>query len=158
MKKNNIMIKLLVMDVDGTLTDGKIYVGNDGELFKAFNVKDGYAITNILANHNIIPAIITGRQSRIVEKRCQELKISYFYQGCENKLLQLKALIYELGLSFENVAYIGDDLNDIDCMSVCALNGCPNDAIEKVKELCDFISKKSAGEGAVREFIDWIIS
>lgn len=86
-------IKLLVMDVDGTLTDGKIYMGNDGEVMKAFDVKDGYTIHYQLRPKGVIPVIITGRESQIVKNRCKELEIDYLYQGVSDKIAKLKAVL-----------------------------------------------------------------
>lgn len=154
-------IKILVLDVDGTLTNGKIYIGNDGEIFKAFDVKDGYAIHNELIPFGITPVIITGRKSKIVENRCAELEIEYLYQGVTNKLEVMKEVTKQLKASFNEVAYIGDDLNDLDSMSFIkkhgGLIGCPNDACEEVKKISDFISFKKGGDGAVREFIEKVL-
>ncbi|MBY0145902.1 HAD family hydrolase [Neobacillus niacini] len=149
-------IKMLVMDVDGTLTDGKIYVGDSGEVFKAFNVKDGYRLINI-EKYNIIPVIITGKKSEILSKRAAELKIEEVYQGVDDKLKVLDEVIKRYQFTYENVAYIGDDVNDIDCMKVCYLKACPADAIEEVIEVVDYICKSNGGNGAVREFIDLIV-
>jgi 3-deoxy-D-manno-octulosonate 8-phosphate phosphatase (KDO 8-P phosphatase) len=146
-------IKMLVMDVDGTLTDGKIYVGANGEVFKAFHVRDGYRLINCI-KYNIIPVIITGKSSDIVAKRAAELNIEEVHQGVENKLEVLEAVIYKHNLSFENVAYIGDDLNDIECMRVCYVKACPADAIDDVIEIVDYVCQSKGGEGAVRELID----
>jgi 3-deoxy-D-manno-octulosonate 8-phosphate phosphatase (KDO 8-P phosphatase) len=149
-------IKMLVMDVDGTLTDGKIYVGDSGEVFKAFNVKDGYRLINI-KKYNIIPVIITGKKSEILAKRAAELKIEEVYQGVDDKLKVLDEVINKYQLNYENVAYIGDDLNDIDCMRVCYLKACPADAINEVLDIVDFVCKSNGGNGAVRELIDLIV-
>lgn len=149
-------IKLIIFDVDGTLTDGKLYIGESGEALKAFNVKDGYAIVNILPLHNITPVIITGRASKILLARCKELSITHIYQGVKNKLEKLKEICKEFDCGFENVAYIGDDLNDLECMQVCGLKGCPADAMPEIKNICGFVSTRNGGEGAVREFIDYI--
>ena len=100
-------IKMLVMDVDGTLTDGRIYMGADGEVMKAFDVRDGYGIKHILPKHDIIPVIITGRRSAIVERRCAELDITELCQGVADKLEKLKALADKYGLVREEIAYIG---------------------------------------------------
>jgi 3-deoxy-D-manno-octulosonate 8-phosphate phosphatase (KDO 8-P phosphatase) len=105
-------IKMLVMDVDGTLTDGKIYVGDNGEVFKAFNVKDGYRLINI-KKYNIVPVIITGKKSEILTKRASELKIEEVHQGVDNKHRVLDEILNRYQLEFENVAYIGDDENEI---------------------------------------------
>lgn len=151
-------IKLLVMDVDGTLTDGKINMGPNGELFKAFDIKDGYAINEMLPAHGIVPAIITGRTSSIVENRARELNINELHQGKHDKLDTLKALMEKYHCTRENVAYIGDDVLDIVCMRECGLVGCPADSCKQVKEIAHYICDKKGGEGAVREFIEHIIT
>ena len=150
-------IKLLVMDVDGTLTDGKINMGPDGELFKAFNIKDGYAINEMLPAHDIVPAIITGRTSQIVENRARELHITELHQGKHDKLDTLKKIMEKYGCHKENVAYIGDDILDIVCMNECALVGCPVDACHQVLDIAHFIAPNRGGDGAVRDFIEYII-
>lgn len=150
-------IKLFVMDVDGTLTDGKINMSVDGELFKAFNIKDGYGINEILPQYNIVPAIITGRKSKIVENRAEELHITELYQGEHDKLSVFLKLLKKYDCNKEDVAYIGDDNLDIICMKNSGIVGCPSDASKDVKELADFVSSKNGGDGAVREFIDWIV-
>lgn len=156
------MIKVLVMDVDGTLTDGKIYMGAAGEIMKSFSIKDGYAIHDLLPIYGIIPVIITGRKSIIVENRCKELGITQVYQGVHNKNMQLQGILRKLNYTFSDVAYIGDDLNDIECMQKVKENGgivgCPCDAIAKVKKLADFVSEYPGGNGAVRDMIEWLIS
>ena len=151
------MIKYLVMDVDGTLTDGKIYMGNDGEGMKAFSIKDGCGIHDILIPAGITPVIITGRTSKIVENRCGEIGIKEIHQGISNKIEKLLSITSNLS----EVAYIGDDINDLSCMKPVreagGKIGCPADAVKKVKELADFISTKNGGDGAVREFIEWLV-
>ena len=147
-------IKLLVMDVDGTLTDGKIYMGENGEVMKAFNVKDGYAIAHMLPEMGIIPVIITGRKSKIVENRAKELGITELYQRVGNKLAQLKIVAEKYNATPEEIAYIGDDLNDLECIEFCGVTACPVDAVEKVKKTVNLVCNKKAGEGAVRDFIE----
>ena len=154
------MIKYLVMDVDGTLTDGKIYMSNTGELMKAFNIKDGAGIHDILIPCGIIPVIITGRSSDIVLNRCKELGITEVHQGVSNKIEKLITLIG--GEKYLNtVAYIGDDINDLSCMKPVneagGLVGCPADAVKKVKDIADYIAPHNGGDGAVREFIEWLV-
>lgn len=147
------------MDVDGTLTDGKIYIGAEGEVFKAFDVKDGYAIHYILPKYDITPVIITGRDSAIMEKRCSEIGIKLLFQGVLDKISVLRTVVN--GASLNCVAYIGDDLNDLECMQQIkeegGLVGCPSDAINQIKAIANFQSSKSGGNGAVREFIESII-
>lgn len=156
--KNN--IKCVVMDVDGTLTDGKIYMGNDGETFKAFDIKDGYGIACILKERNIIPVILTGRESKIVENRANELAIKYIYQGVSNKLEKIDQITKELNIKLSSIAYIGDDNNDLSCIKYINTNGgftaCPNDATQIVKKEVYYIANLNGGNGAVREIIDWI--
>ena len=150
-------IKYLVMDVDGTLTDGKIYMGNQGEVFKAFNIKDGCGINDVLRQKGIEPIIITGREAEIVLNRCKELKITRVYQGIHNKLNKL----YEITDKLNTVAYIGDDINDLSCMipikEAGGLVGCPKDAANQVLAISDYVAEHNGGDGAVRDFIEWIV-
>lgn len=144
------------MDVDGTLTDGGIYMGNDGEIMKKFHVTDGYAIHELLPQMGIIPIIITGRQSEIVLRRCQELGIIRVVQGCSDKLFELKKIIAEEHITLEEVAYIGDDMNDFECMSKVGVKGCPGDAVNEIKKIADYVTEHEGGKGAVREFVEWL--
>ena len=151
-------IKMLVMDVDGTLTDGCIYMGPDGEAMKAFNCQDGYGIAQILPKMGIVPVIITGRTSRILENRAAELKIGHLYQKVADKLSLLKSLAEEMGIAREEIAYIGDDLNDLECMQYCGFSACPADAVSGVVSAVDYVCSRNGGRGAVREFIEFICS
>ncbi len=148
------------MDVDGTLTDGKIYMGNDGEIMKAFDIKDGYGIHDILPTLGITPIIITGRNSSIVQNRCKELGITLLFQGVSDKVGKLKDIIREQGSSPSEVAYVGDDLNDLQSMLYVKNNGgligVPQDACKQVKEIATFVANAFGGNGAVREFIDYL--
>ncbi len=154
------MIKILVMDVDGTLTDGKIYMGSTGEIFKAFSIKDGCGIHDLLIPLGIIPVIITGRKSKLLKKRCKELGITKLYQGVTDKVKKLEEILKEMMVSGSDCAYIGDDINDIECMKKIkkagGLVGCPADATGQILRIADFISSKTGGNGAVREFIEWL--
>jgi len=151
------------MDVDGTLTDGKIYMGQNGELFKAFDIKDGCGIKDILPTLGIIPVIITARESQIVANRCQELGVTELHQGCRDKIGKLREILKERGkaddcvYTLTNVAYVGDDILDLQCMLPIKENGgltaCPADAVDEVKSIADYVCEKNAGNGAVREFI-----
>lgn len=149
-------IKVLVLDVDGTLTDGKVYIGEKGELFKAFDIKDGLGIHDILPKYGILPVIITGRQSTMLAVRCREIGIEYLYQGVRDKIDTLRKLLDELGLDYANCAYMGDDVNDLPCMRLAAVVGCPADAVEAVKQTAHYIAARNGGCGAVREFIEWL--
>lgn len=151
------MIKFLVMDVDGTLTDGKIYMDVEGEIIKAFNIKDGCGIKDILPEYGIKPVVITARESRILLNRCKELGVTEVYQGVRNKLEKLKEIVDDLS----KCAYIGDDILDLQCMRPIKESGgkigCPADAVKNVVSISDFVSKKNGGDGAVREFIEWLV-
>ena len=150
------MIKLVLLDVDGTLTDGGIYRGNNGEELKRFNVKDGYAIVNA-QRLGIEFGIITGRKSELVEIRSNELKIKYLYQGISEKTVILEEIMQKTGLKKEEIAYMGDDLNDILIMKQSGLIGAPKDAANEVIKIADFVSEKNGGSGAVREFVEYIL-
>lgn len=149
-------IKALVMDVDGTLTDGSLYIGCQGECMKQFHVKDGYAIRDILPDMGIIPIIITGRKSEIVSCRCKELGIVHVIQDSINKVLDMKKILVQENVSLEETAYIGDDINDLSCMMLVRLVGCPRNAVQEVKQIAHYVSNNDGGYGAVREFIEWI--
>ncbi|MCD7804172.1 MAG: 3-deoxy-D-manno-octulosonate 8-phosphate phosphatase [Oscillospiraceae bacterium] len=129
-----------------------------GEFCKAFNIKDGCGIHDILIPAGITSVIITGRKSDIVLNRCKELGISEVCQGVSNKIEKLKELTDDLS----EVAYIGDDINDLSCMTPIkeagGIVGCPADAVREVKEVSDFVARRNGGDGAVREFIEWMIS
>ena len=150
-------IRLLVMDVDGTLTDGKIYMGASGESFKAFDVKDGYGICELLPQNGIKAAILTGRESSIVLQRAKELGISYVMQNVKDKKAAIAEIAEEIKCDYSQIAYIGDDIIDIAAMQLCGVRGCPADAVEEVQAICDYISVKNGGDGAVRDFIEWLV-
>ncbi len=150
------MIKLIVLDVDGCLTDGKIIYSADGIESKNFNVKDGLAIaTWIRMGHQV--AIITGRQSSIVKKRADELGIQYLFQGIKDKDRVLKELVESLGLKFYEVGAIGDDLNDYNMLNIVGRSFTPQDGVKEIRELVESVLTCSGGNGAVREMIDTLV-
>ena len=148
-------IKLLALDVDGVLTDGKIIYNDLGQEFKCFNAKDGQGLV-MLAKSKFDIAIITARTSNIVVKRAEDLGIEYVFQGVKNKAEQLDELLDALNLTYDEVAYMGDDLPDIPVLEKVGLKACPNDAVSEVRKICNFIAKKNGGEGAVRELTDML--
>lgn len=150
------MIKLIVLDVDGTLTDGKLYIDSVGNEMKAFNVKDGLAISQAI-KFGINIAIITGKTSTIVEKRSKELGITEIHQGVKDKVAVLNSIVDRYSLSYDNVAYMGDDLLDMKVMKMCKLSGAPKDSADEILKISNFISRKNGGDGAVREFIEMIL-
>lgn len=161
------MIRFLVMDVDGTLTDGKIYMGQEGELFKAFDIKDGYGVKCLLPGANIIPVVITARNSKIVENRCREMGVTELHQGKMDKFSTLLQVLKKYSsmdkteYTLANVAYVGDDLLDLQCMIPIKQAGgivaCPKDAVDEVTVVANYAANKNAGNGAVREIINWLI-
>jgi len=150
------MIKLLVLDVDGCLTDGKIiYTSNSSEV-KEFNVKDGLAIASwIRMGHHV--AIITGRNSFIVKRRADELGIKHLFQGIKDKDRVLNDIISSLKLSLQEVAAIGDDLNDYKMLSLAGRSFTPKNGVKDIQMIVDTVLSKNGGDGAVREMIDIII-
>ena len=150
------MIKLAAFDVDGVLTDGGITFDENGKEYKTFNAKDGQGIVN-LNNAGIITAIITARENGTVYHRANNLKIKELHQGQKNKIEKLNELLLKYNLTFDEVAYIGDDLPDICVLEKVKLAGCPSDAVDEVKSVAGWISSKSGGHGAVREFCDYIL-
>ena len=156
MPKDLSSIRLFAMDVDGTLTDGKIYMGNDGEQCKAFSVKDGLGIKLLMLNH-IIQVIITGRKSTIVENRCGEIGITEIYQGIKNKAAVLQQLADKYSLSKDEIAYIGDDLNDVNAMKEAGIVFAPADCSKYILPIVDVHLTKKAGDCPVREAVDLIM-
>ena len=134
-------IRLLVMDVDGVMTDGKITYTSDGQELKSFNIKDGLGIKRAQAS-GIETAIITGRTSPMVERRVRELGIAHLVQGREDKLAALSDLVDQMNLSLDQVAYIGDDLPDLTAIESVRLGACPADAATEVKSKANWVSTR----------------
>lgn len=156
-----VAVRMLVMDVDGTLTDGTIYTGPDGECMKAFNVKDGLGIAELLPKRGIVPVIITGRGCASLEARAAELGISELHQRVADKPAKMREVAERLGCGLGEAAYIGDDLNDLACMQAVqqagGVVGCPADAVPEVCEVADYVAARDGGHGAVREFVEWLL-
>ena len=140
MKKDFSKIKLFAMDVDGTLTDGKIYIGNDGEVMKAFNAKDGLGI-KLLIKKGIVPIIITGRRSKIVTRRCEEIGITVLYQGVRDKADILKNVMAK----------------DLSAMQTAGITFAPADCAAALLPYVDFVLTQKSGDAPVREAIDIIL-
>jgi len=149
-------IELIVLDVDGTMTDSRITYSQNGDEIKSFNVKDGLAIASWRKLGRQV-AIITGRTSAIVERRAKELHIEHFYQGIHNKDKVLEELLKKLDLSLDNVAAIGDDLNDLKMLKAVKKSFVPRDASRYVEAVATVILSKKGGDGAVREMIEHLI-
>lgn len=148
--------KLLILDVDGVLTDGGIILDNDGNELKAFHVRDGHGI-KMLGRAGTQVALITGRFSKVVERRAHELGIAEVYQRCHIKTVAYEHLLEKLGVSDSEVAYIGDDIVDIPIMKRVGLAVAVADATEETKEVADLITRSGGGRGAVREICDLIL-
>ncbi len=150
------MIELIVLDVDGTMTDGKIIYSESFDELKAFNIKDGLMISswNKLGKKS---AIITGRESKIVKRRAKELGIEYVFQGERNKKEVLERLVKDLNLDFSNVAVIGDDMNDLSMMKLVSKTFAPYDANPFVYDYVSYPLTKKGGEGAVAEMIEILL-
>ena len=151
------MIELIILDVDGTLTDGSIIYTNNGDELKSFDVKDGLAIASWTKKMGKKAAIITGRKSFLLEKRATELGITHLYQGYDNKDEILEKILQEENLTWGQTAAIGDDLNDYKMLKKVGLSFCVADAVDDIKSMVNVVCKKNGGSGAVREMIEYII-
>ena len=149
-------IRLLVLDVDGVLTDGRLYFSSRGEEMKSFHVRDGAGIVRLI-RAGIQVAVISGRQSRAVERRMSELGVTWVRQGIEDKMLALRELLDILGLGPQAVASMGDDLADLPIFEVARLAIAVADAHAAVKSRAHFITQAMGGQGAVREVCDLIL-
>ena len=154
--KKALKIKLFITDVDGVLTDGSLILGNNGEEFKSFNSQDGMGI-KLLQKNDIKVAIITGRSSKIVENRAEELDIKEVYQGIDDKIKIFDDLLDKYFLNSNEVSYIGDDLNDLPVLNEVGLSFTVSNGVDKVKENVDYVTEKSGGRGAVREAAEIIL-
>ena len=149
-------IQLLVFDCDGVLTEGKIIYDSAGNEAKNFDAHDGMGFL-LLRQTELRTAVITGRKSSVLERRCQDLKINFLFQGIPDKLQCLKDLLAEQKLDFSNVLYMGDDWNDIPAMFNAAISVCPADAALNIRQLADHVTSNSGGRGAVRECIEYVL-
>jgi 3-deoxy-D-manno-octulosonate 8-phosphate phosphatase (KDO 8-P phosphatase) len=150
------MIKALFLDVDGVLSDGAIIYDENGVETKNFDVKDGFGI-KMAQSEGIEIIIISGRKSKVTNLRCEELGIEKIYTGIKDKVECYDSIIKELGISDENTAYMGDDLNDMALLKKVGFSGTPADAFGYMKDNVDYVSHKDSGKGAVRDFIEKIL-
>ncbi len=150
------MIELIAIDVDGTLTDGKIIYSDSGDELKGFSVKDGLAISTWIKMGKKV-AFITGRESKIVERRAKELNVTYLYQNCKDKGAKLKEIAKNEGLSLSQIAAVGDDLNDLSMLKVAMLSFAPKDCSNAIKPYVSNMLTKNGGDGAIREMIEYIL-
>jgi len=155
-RKNNKQIKLFITDVDGVLTDAGMYYSKNGERLKKFNARDGKGI-ELLRKAGIKTAIITSEDTEIINNRAKKIRIDYLYQGVSDKNNVLNELCKELRISSDEIAYIGDDINDLGLLQRVGLSACPVDAMSRVKNVVKYVCKLKGGAGCVREIIEEII-
>ncbi len=148
-------IKIILLDVDGVLTDGRIILGKEEEM-KFFHIQDGMGIS-LARNSGIKVGFITARASKAVERRGKELKVDYIYQGSNYKLKALDEIIKKEKINYKNVCFIGDDLVDVPIFKKVGFSATVNDASDYIKSFVSYISKKPGGKGAVREIIEYIL-
>jgi len=149
-------VKLLLMDCDGVLTDGRIWILENGEDQKTFNTRDGLGL-DLFHRAGLRSGIISGRQSSAVQRRADSLGIGYVRQGCEDKVAAFKEILSESGVTESEVAFIGDDLNDVPLMRRSELAVAVADAVAEAKECAHFVTNASGGNGAVRETVELIL-
>lgn len=147
-------IKLVILDVDGTMTDGGMYFTENGDQMKKYNTKDGMAIKREVRNGIKFGIISHGHKLNMIQDRAILLGIDHVYVGQENKIVILTQWCEELGITLNEVAFIGDDINDIEIMERVGLSACPADAVKSVKTIANIILSKNGGAGCVREFLD----
>lgn len=156
--KRKLDIKLCIFDFDGTLTDGKVLIDCNGNINKSYNVQDGKGLKTLLKEKNIKTCIITGySENKSVEICAKRLDIDYLYQNIDNKVEIIDKLIKDLNITYKNITYMGDDINDIDVLKKAVISACPKNAVYEVKNVCNFICSRNGGDGAAREFIDFCL-
>lgn len=156
MQIEKVKIKLLVIDVDGTMTDAGVYYDEHGNELKKFSTKDAAGFFAAReAGMEIM--VLTGRECVATTRRMNEMKVEYLYQNIKNKYIWLKKFIDENDISKDQIAYIGDDLNDLAAMKLVGFIGCPADSCIEVKEVADYVSCVNGGNGAVRDIIEYIL-
>lgn len=151
-------IKLVLTDCDGVLTDTGVYYSTNGEEMKRFSIRDGMGTERLRKLCNIETGIVTGENSGIVSSRAAKLNITEVHLGIKNKVACVKEICERLNLQLEEIAFIGDDTNDIEIMKIVGLTACPSDATHFVKELADLIVESKGGNGAFRDFAEFIIN
>jgi len=149
-------ISYFFSDVDGTLTNGTVLYSAQGEYLKQFSFRDGTGF-HLLKKLGVTGGIITGENSDIVSRRAEKLKLSHCFLGIDNKLDFLNDFLHVQNCTLDNLAYIGDDLNDFAVLSNCGLSFCPNDAVDTIKKTVDIICKSNGGFGAFRDAVEQLI-
>ena len=151
-------VKLLLTDSDGVLTDTGVYYSEKGEELKRFSIRDGMGVERLRRLADVETGIITGEISGAVRARANKLNLKEFHEGVKNKLDVLQDIICRNNIIFQNVAYIGDDTNDIEVLKTVGLSACPADAVIQIKQIVNFITESKGGYGAFRDFAELIIA
>lgn len=151
-------IRLVVLDIDGTLTDGRLYYGKDGESFKAFDVRDGHGLRLLQICTGIKLAALTGRPADLIRTRCGELGIAHVVDRSRDKGPALRRIAADLEVPLEATCFMGDDVNDLPALALCALPACPADAAPEVLRACRFVAPRPGGRGAVRALCELILA
>ncbi len=149
-------VKLIIFDVDGTMTDGGMYYSAEGEVMKKFHVKDGMGIV-LLKKAEFKIAVMTSEDSPIAAARANKLGVDATILGCHNKTDAVKTLAEEMGLEMKEIAFMGDDVNDLHAMNLVGFSACPADAVDAIKHVADYVCQAKAGNGAVRELAEIIL-
>jgi len=150
-------IKLLILDVDGVLTDNSVYITSEGNEAKAFNIQDGFGIYLLQEHAKVKVALLSGRYSKVTEIRAKELEIEMVYNGYTDKAKVLEEIQQKCDLEYTEMAYVGDDLADLPVLRKTGISIAVPNARPEVKKICDYVTKSSGGDGAVREVIDLIL-
>ena len=155
---NTTDIKLLVVDVDGVMTDGGMYYTESGDEFKKFHTRDGVAIRRLTKSGFEVAIISSGFNKKLIQRRADLLGIKHVHVGDVPKIKTLEGILNKLNMDMQNVAYIGDDINDKEAIERVAFSACPADAEEPIKEIVDIVLRRKGGEGCIREFVDLFLS
>lgn len=158
LQQKAVKIKLLLTDVDGVLTDNGVYYSEAGEVMKRFSIRDGMGVERLRKLCGIETGIVTGERSPSVIKRAEKLNITCLHLGIKDKEALLESILAEKGLKAEEVAFIGDDVNDLGIMGKVGLTACPSNAMFQVTAVADYRCNEKGGEGAFRDFAEWLIS
>ncbi len=157
LKSKILKVKLLLTDCDGVLTDTGVYYSDNGEELKRFSIRDGMGVERLRNLLQIETGIVTGELSGSVRKRAEKLKIQELHLGIKDKVAVLTEILNQTKLQVENIAFIGDDTNDLEIMKIVGLRACPGDAMPEIKKVSDYVCKNRGGHGAFREFVELII-
>jgi len=155
--KKSANIKAIFFDVDGVLSDGRIIYDETGKEIKNFNVKDGYIISH-LKKYGIVTGAISGRESEVTTRRCAELKVDFCHQGIIDKASAFEKLVKHYKLKTKEVAFIGDDINDLPVFRIAGLSICPSDTFDYIKQRVDLVTRAKGGQGVFREVADLVLA